>query len=53
MIEDDRSYYRRRAEFELELAQAAVSPAAVAAHHKLAEAYLDRAGVAPEPAKRA
>ena len=42
MTEEDRSYYTRRAEFELELAQQADHPVAVQAHHRIAEAYLER-----------
>jgi hypothetical protein len=42
MTEDDIIYLQRRAEAELELAQQATKPEVVAAHHQLAEAYLDR-----------
>ncbi|MFL0419511.1 hypothetical protein ACH0CP_18575 [Sphingomonas sp. 179-I 2A4 NHS] len=42
MSDDDLSYYRRRAETELEQAQQARSPQVVAAHSQLAEAYLER-----------
>lgn len=41
MTEDEVSYYYRRAETELELAQAAQHPAAVKAHYLLASHYLD------------
>lgn len=36
------SYYERRAEEELELAQRALHPAAVRAHFQLADLYLDK-----------
>lgn len=39
---DDQSYFRRRAEQELELAQRAIDKAVVRAHYCLAEAYLDK-----------
>lgn len=39
----DGHYFLQRAEAELELAQRATHPRAVAAHFQLAEAYLDRA----------
>lgn len=42
MTEEDRAYFQRRAEAELELAQQALRPEAVSAHHRLAEAYLER-----------
>jgi hypothetical protein len=38
----DRDYYERRAEAEIELAQAARHRRAVQAHYELASAYLDR-----------
>jgi hypothetical protein len=41
MNKDDAAYYYRRAELELELAQAAEHPAAVKAHYLLASHYLD------------
>jgi hypothetical protein len=47
MIEDDRSYYQRRAEAEIERAQEAILPQAVRAHYQLAEAYLERVATAP------
>ena len=40
--ESDAAYYQRRAEQEIELAQRAQDPGAVAAHYKLAELYLER-----------
>lgn len=43
MERNDREYFLRRAEQELELAQHASSRAAVAAHFRLAEAYLEKA----------
>jgi hypothetical protein len=42
MYEDDRSYYQRRAEAEIERAQLATVPSAVQAHYKLAEAYFSK-----------
>ncbi len=39
---NDADHYRRRAEFELEQAQAATLPKVAAAHHRLASAYLQR-----------
>lgn len=41
MSENDVAYFYRRAEAELELAQAAQHPAAVKAHYTLASHYLD------------
>lgn len=42
MREDDRLYFRRRAEAELRLAVNATCPKVVEAHYTLAEHYLDR-----------
>ena len=42
MSNDERDYYERRAEAEIELAQRAGHEAAVQAHYELASAYLDR-----------
>ena len=42
MAHDEREYYERRAEAEIELAQRARHAAAVQAHYQLASAYLDR-----------
>jgi hypothetical protein len=42
MNDDDRSYYQRRAEVELERAQVATVPKVVRAHFELAEAYLGK-----------
>ena len=42
MSQDDRDYFERRAEAEIELAQRARHKAAVQAHYELASAYLDR-----------
>jgi hypothetical protein len=47
--DDDISYYRRRAEAELERAQQATKPEAVKVHYELANAYLEHIG---ETAKR-
>lgn len=40
--DQDRTYWQQRAEQEIELAQRAANPAAVAAHYQLAELYLER-----------
>ena len=50
MSKDDRFYYQRRAEVELERAQSATLPSVVRAHYQLAEAYLGKVG-SDEPAK--
>jgi len=42
-IESDHDYFCRRAEEELERAQAALDPAAVRIHYELANKYLNRA----------
>jgi len=42
MREPDQSYYRRRAEAELERAQRATLKPVVKAHYELAEAYLQK-----------
>ena len=42
MLQDDLTYYRRRAEVELEQAQRAEDPGVVKAHYDMASAYLDR-----------
>ncbi|WP_294354480.1 hypothetical protein [uncultured Sphingomonas sp.] len=41
--EDDREYYNRRAEAEIEAASATENPAACRAHYQMAELYLERA----------
>lgn len=53
MPDNDLNYYRRRAEFELERAQAATLPKVVAAHYQLASAYLDRVHAARGPDRTA
>ena len=45
----DGSYFERRAVQEVELAVQATHPAAVAAHYRMANAYLERAGAAVVP----
>lgn len=56
MTQDDTAYFLRRAEAELESAQAATHPGAVHAHYLLAGMYLDRVygpdrdGASDEPA---
>ncbi|QQV77936.1 hypothetical protein H5J25_04075 [Sphingomonas aliaeris] len=42
MLEDDSSYFTRRAEAELDQAQRATDPKVVKAHFMLAESYLER-----------
>lgn len=42
MFENDRYYYQKRAEAEIERAQKATLPRVVQAHYQLAEAYLDK-----------
>lgn len=42
MSQEEQEYYERRAEAELELAQASEHSRAVQAHYELASAYLDR-----------
>ena len=49
MPEDDFTYYRRRAEVELEQAQRAEDPAVVKAHYDMASAYLDRVACSETP----
>lgn len=46
MSNDDLTYYRDRAETEIELATRATHPDAAAAHTQLAAAYLERVGTA-------
>ena len=41
-MENDRDYFYRRAEIELEMAQRTEIPAAVKAHYMLAGYYLDK-----------
>jgi hypothetical protein len=45
---EDKHYYERRAEAEIELAQSATDERAVRAHYELACAYLDVIYPAPE-----
>lgn len=42
MSQEEREYFERRAEAEIELAQSAEHRRAVQAHYELAAAYLDR-----------
>lgn len=42
MFQEEREYYERRAEAEIELAKAAAHRRVVQAHYELAAAYLDR-----------
>lgn len=48
---DDDAYFHRRAQAELAQAQHATNPAAAAAHHQLAEAYLAKLPPGPAPAR--
>jgi hypothetical protein len=48
MSHDDESYFEKRAEQEIELAQRANDHRAVQAHYQLASAYLDK--IHPEEA---
>ena len=43
MINEDASYFRVRAETDVEMAQLATHPAAVQAHYDLSAAYLELA----------
>lgn len=52
MPHDESMYLIERAEAEIELAQRAKHPRAVAAHYQLSEAYLDRAYGAGKPTKK-
>ncbi len=50
-VRDDKEYYYRRAESELEMAQRTEIPEAVKAHYTLAGYYLDKVyNDAPPPA---
>ena len=49
MNEDDVTYYRQRADAELERAQQATRPEVVSAHYRLAEAYLERVSAGERP----
>lgn len=42
MPDNEKSYFERRAEAELERAQSATAPEAVRVHYQLAEAYLEK-----------
>lgn len=48
MSADDLTYYRHRAETEIELAAQATLPEVVAAHYQLANAYFERIGLAED-----
>ena len=48
--DDDRDYYNRRAEAEIEAASATENPAACKAHYQMAELYLEKAYSDDEPA---
>lgn len=49
-MSDDKDYFERRAETEIELAQHATHARAVNAHYQMASAYLDRIhGDTPRP----
>ena len=42
MFEDDRAYFRHRADVEFERARSAKGPEAAVAHRRLAQAYLKK-----------
>lgn len=44
VTEDDKTYYYQRAAAQLELAERTDNPAAVAAHYRIAQTYLNRYG---------
>ncbi len=49
MNEDDVTYYRQRADAELQRAQQATKPKVVAVHYQLAQAYIERVGPGDRP----
>ncbi|HEX8382754.1 MAG TPA: hypothetical protein VF592_05195 [Sphingomonas sp.] len=49
MFNDEHRYLQRRAEAELDLAQRATHGKVAAAHHQMAEAYLNRAASLEPP----
>lgn len=49
LVSNDKSYYRFRAETEVEHAQQATHPAVVHAHYQLAEAYLEKLSKLEQP----
>lgn len=51
MSEDDRTYFQRRAEAEIERAQSASQQCVVQAHHQLSQAYLEKIA-ALEPVRK-
>ena len=52
-MEDDKEYFYKRAESELEMAQRAIIPEAVKAHYTLAGHYLDKVYADQQPANDA
>lgn len=48
MTDDDRVYFERRAEQEIERARESSDPRIVAVHYALSELYLERIGAAPD-----
>jgi hypothetical protein len=53
MSQDDREYFERRAEMEIELAAKATHGNVVRAHYELACAYLDKVHPAPDAERAA
>lgn len=49
MSEEDVTYYRQRADAELERAQQATKPKVVTVHYQLAQAYLERVDAGDRP----
>jgi hypothetical protein len=48
-VSDDKTYYRLRAEIEVEHAQQATHPAVASAHYRLSEAYLEKLSKFEQP----
>jgi len=51
VTDDDRAYFERRAEEEIERARECTDPRTVAIHYALSELYLERIGAAPGEAE--
>ena len=47
VADEDRAYFERRAEEEIERARECTDPRTVAIHYTLSELYLERVGAAP------
>lgn len=50
-MDDDRTYFERRAEEEIERARESTDPRTVAIHYALSELYLERIDAAPGEAE--